>query len=222
MIKKISLTTAGAAIIANALTANPVVAEEIILNGDGTQIRLNDDGSWERVSDDIYLDTAEGRRVVLKADGRWSYVGLAPVVKDDQYRELMVEVAISGALIKETREKVGSGKNFRTESQTVYDLTVSVAATASQPLQLSDLKTDYFSVADQRGKQFKVLALNHNQQNIQPGETAQLQLVCKDAPSAFARSKTLTVTIDSQAFATEQPVSLDISYDVIKRQRINL
>ncbi len=197
-------------------------AEEIILNGDGTEIRLKDDGSWERVSDNIYLDTREGRRVVLKPDGSWSYVGLAPVVKQDQYRELMVELAIAGAVIKETREKVGAGKNYRTESFTHYDLTISAAATAQNDIDLAAVDKRYFSVTDNRGNGFAVVAVEPSVKSLKPGQSAQLQLVCEGAPSGFARSKTLTITIDKQAFATEQAVVLEISYDDIQRQRVNL
>lgn len=200
----------------------PAQAEEIILNGDGTEIRLKDDGSWERVSDNIYLDTSEGRRVVLKPDGSWSYVGLAPVAAEDHYRELLVEVAIKSALIKETREKVGSKKNVRSESFTYYDLTVSVAATAAGALALAELDPAWFNVSDNRGNQFEVVAVNSSSQTVAPGQSAQLQLVCEGAPSGFARSKTLTITIDQQAFATERAVQLEISYDDIQRQRINL
>jgi len=198
------------------------VAEEIILNGDGREIRLRDDGTWEIVSDNIYLDTSEGRRVVLTPDGRWRYVGLAPVVKDDQYRELFVEVTVASAVIKETREKVGSGKNVRSSATTQFELQVAVAKSASGPLELAKLNTADFSVRDNRGNVYPVLEVSAAHNSIAPGEQTRVQLLCEDAPSGFKRSKTLTITIAKQAFATAQPVQLEIEYDNIQRERINL
>lgn len=197
-------------------------ADEIILNGDGTEIRLKDDGSWERVSDKIYLDTAAGRRVVLEPDGRWSYVGLAPKVKEDQYRELLFEINIVDAVIKETREKVGSGKNYRTESSTHLTLAIGVAASAQQPLSLAGINKENFAVVDKRGKRYPVTAIETGASEIAVGESANLRLVCKGAPSAFARSKVLMLTVAKAAFDTQKDVQLEINYDDIERERINL
>lgn len=197
-------------------------SDEIILNGDGTEIRLKADGSWERVSDNIYLDTAEGRRVVLKPDGSWSYVGLAPVIKEDQYRELLVELAVVDAVIKETREKVGSGKNYRTESFTHFNLQLRVADTAKEALSIAQLDGAGFVVSDNRDKVYPVVSVTGDSPSVAPGGSAQLELICEGAPSSFARSKTITIAVDQSVFATERPVELEISYDDIKRQRINL
>lgn len=197
-------------------------ADQIIINGDGREILLKDDGSWQYASDDIYVDTKDGQRVVLTPDGRWQPVGLAPVVEEDKYRELLVEVVISNAVIDEVREKVGSQKNTRTRSVTHFELSVSVAKSAKQPLKIADLKPALFKVKDSRNKNYKVEAVDAEQDQIAPGQQGVVKLTVKGAPGGLVRARSMSVDIDQKAFNTEDVIHLEIDYDLIKRKRVNL
>ncbi len=202
--------------------AASTTADQIIINGDGREILLKDDGSWQWASDNIYLDTKDGRRVVLTPDGQWQYVGLAPVVQEDTYRELLVEVAVSDALISQVREKVGGKKNTRTTSTMQFNLTVSVADSAQQPLDVSQLDKHFFAVSDNRGKTYSVENVSADTHKIAPGQDAKITLQVDGAPGGLIKPKLLLIGIAQQAFATEDPIQLELEYDLIQQERVNL
>ncbi|WP_317932452.1 DUF3157 family protein [Halioxenophilus sp. WMMB6] len=204
------------------LSSTLAQASETILSGDGREIRLNDDGTWEVVSDNLYLDTSDGRRVILTPDGRWQYQGMAPVAAEETYRELLVAVSIISGYIEEQREKVGSGKNTRTTSFMHLQLQVHLAEAASASLDLTGLEAGNFEVVDKRGERYPVTAINPSLSHLAAGGTATVELVCEGAPGGLRPAKSVAINIAAQVFNNEQPIELELEYDDLERQRINL
>lgn len=196
-------------------------ASQIVDGPDGRQIQLNDNGSWEYVSDEVFVDLPNGSRVALSPDGRWRTVGLAPVIEEEQYRDLDVAVNITAGEIEEIREKVGSGKNTRTVSTMNFQLSLALADSAERVIALSALQPAHFKITDNKGRDYAVVSVESSQQSLTAGAKAQIQLSSDDAPSGFTRVNYFVVQIAPEALATASAIELQIPYENIVRNRIN-
>jgi hypothetical protein len=207
------------ACLAGLLFALPVYADQTLIGADGREIRLKDDGTWEYVSNSIFIDTREGQRVELKPDGSWSHVGLAPVQEETQYRELAIEVSVASADIEEYVSKVGATKNTRKESFTNFYLDVTVSGSAESAVNLKQLTVDQFSIVDNKKKNYPVIEINSEKNTLAPGESTRLHLKTKGAPGGLVRTKYINLSIEPQAFRTEQAIELEIDYDALEISR---
>jgi hypothetical protein len=96
---------------------NVFAAQEVIIV-DGREVLLKEDGTWTYNSTDRYANTNDGRRLRLKDDGSWQYVGNAPLTTTEQAGTTNLNIKLQKVVIEKFEKKVQ--KNTRVKTQKYF------------------------------------------------------------------------------------------------------
>ena len=141
----------------------------------------NADGSWVYKSTDRYANTSDGRRILLREDGSWEYIGNQKAVSPVQYRSNDIDIGLTRVEIEEYKKPAtGNKKSPRLSTETNFYFTATVTSTG-EPIfpnvRNSKGKISGFVVSDDYGKEYKVLELSPvDAVELKPGESINYRL----------------------------------------------
>lgn len=195
-------------------------AERSAVADDGREILLKDDGSWDYKSSDRFATAEDGTRVRLGDDGRWQVVGNAPVVREELVRTPRLEVTLEQAVMEIFRAKLI--KSTRFDAQTVLQLAV-VVSSHSDPVAAHLSHYNLFRVEDSRGREYPVIAVTPQHQQLQPGESFHFSVRTDGAPVGLLAMGTnnLVLTIDKTVFGTESDLKFSKRLDDLIEKKVD-
>ncbi len=93
-------------------------AKQTVITDDGRKVLLKNDGNWTFHTTDCFASTSDGRRVRLKQDSHWEYANDAPAAPEDETQTSKPLVKLQKVVIEKHVEK--GYKNTRVKTQTVF------------------------------------------------------------------------------------------------------
>ncbi len=161
---------------------NVLAAQEVIIV-DGREVLLKEDGTWTYHSTDRYANTNDGRRLRLKDDGSWQYVGNAPLTTIDQVRTTNLNIKLKKVVIEKYEKKVQ--KNTRVKTQTVFYVVLENSAQAKRNISIRNSDISLIEVNDNNGKNYPVLSLQPDSIELKPDTNITLVIRAEKSPSMW-------------------------------------
>ena len=193
-------------------------AEELTLD-DGRKILLKDDGTWSFASSDRVLGTADGREVRVRPDGTWEYTGEMVIPPAAESGE--VTVASSGDIILKLKElsietaTSSNHKNTRKKTQTVF--LVSLVNTTSSTMEFTLDKTA-LRVEDSGGREYPILKISPAQVKLAPEGKVLVEVRADGSPHWFT-IKAMELHFSEDALpAADEVVLKGLMSDARKRE----
>ena len=169
---------------------NVFAAQEVIIV-DGREVLLKEDGTWTYHSTDRYANTNDGRRLRLKDDGSWQYVGNAPLTTTEQVRTTNLNIKLQKVVIEKFEKKVQ--KNTRVKTQTVFYLYLENSAQAKRNISIKNSDISLIEINDNNGKNYPVLSLQPGSIQLKPGTNTTLVIRAEKSPSMWDDVKSMEI-----------------------------
>ena len=184
---------------------NVFAAQEVIIV-DGREVLLKEDGTWTYHSTDRYANTNDGRRLRLKDDGSWQYVGNAPLTTIDQVRTTNLNIKLKKVVIEKYEKKVQ--KNTRVKTQTVFYLHLENSAQAKRNISVKNSDISLIEVNDNNGKNYPVLSLQPGSIQLKPDTNTTLVIRAEKSPSMWDDVKSMEIVFKPGMFGIQKTIIL--------------
>ncbi len=195
-----ALTTLFLSPISNTLSAN----QEIITD-DGREVLLKQDGSWTFRSTDRFANTKQGQRVRLKEDGSWEYTGNAPVILEKQVRTTELDIKLQKVVIETYEKKVLKSKRVKT--QTVFYLNLEHSSLAKTNISITKNDIARIEIKDSNGNNYQVASIQPNT-TLKPGSNTVVIIRAKGSPLWLSNTRSMEVVFNPEIFGLQKPVTL--------------
>jgi len=186
--------------------SNALSATQEIITEDGREVLLKEDGTWSFRSTDRFANTKDGRRVRLKDDGSWQYTGNAPVVLKEQVRTTDLDIKLQKVVIETHEKKVQKSKRIKT--QTVFYLTLELSALAKGNISINKDDTSMIKVMDNNGKNYPVLSIQPSPTILKPNSNTTIVIRAKSSPSWLGKVKSMEIVLNPGVFGIQKPITL--------------
>ena len=186
--------------------SNALSATQEIITDDGREVLLKEDGSWSFRSTDRFANTKEGRRVRLKDDGSWQYTGNAPLVMKEQVRTTDLDIKLQKVVIETHEKKVQKSKRIKT--QTVFYLNLELSALAKGNINIKKNDVSMIKVMDNNGKNYPVLSIQPGPAVLEPNSKTTIVIRAKSSPSWLSKVKSMEVVLSPGIFGIQDPITL--------------
>ena len=185
------------------------VAEVVSVGG--RKVILNNDGTWKYQSTDRYVTTKGGTQVRLKDDGSWQTMGNAPLTSKKQVRTSELDIKLDKVVIETYKRKVL--KNTSVKTQTVFYLQLNYSPQAKTSLSINNSDISLIEVKDNNGKNYPVLSINSDAQQLQPNTGTTLVVRAEKSPSIWDDVKSMQIVLKTGLFGIETPITLSQATD---------
>lgn len=181
------------------LLSHTAIAAERLDAGDGRTILLKDDGTWTYESSDRILSTDDGREVRLREDGSWEFTGQmvepAPAMQGLVANSGELRLELEELAIETARSAVHKGS--RKKTNTVFTVSLALAESAEGPQDIA-INSAGLMVEDSSGREYPILAVVPAQGRLAPGEELVFQVRADGSPHWFT-TKAMELHISEQA-----------------------
>ena len=197
---------------------NVFAAQEVIIV-DGREVLLKEDGTWTYHSTDRYANTNDGRRLRLKDDGSWQYVGNAPLTTTEQVRTTNLNIKLQKVVIEKFEKKVQ--KNTRVRTQTVFYLHLENSAQAKRNISIKKSDISLIEINDNNGKNYPVLSLQPGSIELKPGTNTTLVIRAEKSPSMWDDVKSMEIVFKPGILGIQQAIILNQMTIDIDEEKVN-
>ena len=187
------------------LPSHNAVAEQLVYI-DGREVVLKDDGTWSYNSNDRFANTKDGQRVRLSDDGRWVYVGNAPLTTEQHIRTAELGLKLQKVVIETYEKKVQ--KNTRVRTQTVFYLQLDYSAQAHDIISINQKDLSHIQVVDNNGKNYPVLSIHTDSAELKPGTEHTIMIRADKSPSIWDEVKAMEIILKPGIFGLKQELIL--------------
>ena len=197
---------------------NVLAAQEVIIV-DGREVLLKEDGTWTYHSTDRYANTNDGRRLRLKDDGSWQYVGNAPLTTAEQVRTTNLNIKLQKVVIEKFEKKVQ--KNTRVKTQTVFYLYLENSAQANRNISIKKSDISLIEINDNNGTNYPVLSLQPGSIQLKPGTNTTLVIRSEKSPSMWDDVKTMEIVLKPGILGIQKAIILKQMTIDIDEENVN-
>lgn len=197
---------------------NVFAAQEVIIV-DGREVLLKEDGTWTYHSTDRYANTNDGRRLRLKDDGSWQYVGNAPLTTREQVRTTNLNIKLQKVVIEKFEKKVQ--KNTRVKTQTVFYLVLENSAQAKRNISIKNSDISLIEINDNNGKNYPVLSLQPGSIQLKPGTNTTLVIRAEKSPSMWDDVKSMEIVFKPGILGIQKAIILNQMTIDIDEEKVN-
>lgn len=197
---------------------NLFAAQEVIIV-DGREVLLKEDGTWTYHSTDRYANTNDGRRLRLKDDGSWQYVGNAPMTTTEQVRTTNLNIELQKVVIEKYEKKVQ--KNTRVKTQTVFYLVLENSAQAKRNISIKKSDISLIEINDNNGKNYPVLSLQPGSIQLKPGTNTTLVIRAEKSPSMWDDVKSMEIVFKPGILGIQKAIILNQMTIDIDEEKVN-
>lgn len=197
---------------------NVFAAQEVIIV-DGREVLLKEDGTWTYHSTDRYANTNDGRRLRLKDDGSWQYVGNAPLTTREQVRTTNLNIKLQKVVIEKFEKKVQ--KNTRVKTQTVFYLVLENSAQAKRNISIKNSDISLIEINDNNGKNYPVLSLQPGSIQLKPGTNTTLVVRAEKSPSMWDDVKSMEIVFKPGILGIQKAIILNQMTIDIDEEKVN-
>lgn len=178
-------------------SGNNLSANQTVITDDGRKVLLKNNGSWTFHTTDRFASTADGRRVRLKEDGRWEYANDAPAAPEGKTQTSNPLVKLQKVVIEKHVKK--GYKNTRVKTQTVFYVQLKAPQQTAATINNSD--ASLIEVTDNNGKSYPVLS-------IKPGTAGSVIIRANKSPTILDDARSMQITLKAGAFNIKRPITL--------------
>lgn len=186
--------------------SNALSADQQVITVDGREVLLKQDGTWTFRSTDRFANTKDGRRVQLKEDGTWQYVGNAPMASAEQVKTTLLDFKLQKVVIEKHEKKVQ--KNVRVTSQTVFYVNLDLSPLAKNNISIGKNAISHIEVIDNNGKSYPVISIQPNPAIIKPNSKTTIVVRADGAPSWLNNVKSMSVIFKPEIFGIQNTITL--------------
>jgi hypothetical protein len=196
------------------LCSNTLYADQEAISDDGREVLLRADGTWSFRSTDRFAKTEDGKRIRLKQDGSWQYAENTRMISNDRVKTTELGITLRKTVIEKHEIKVQ--KNKRARTQTVFYLDLELSPIATSGITFSDNDASRIEVTDNSGKNYPVLTIQHNTTVLEAGSNTTIAVRVEGSPTWLDNADSMRLTFKRGIFGISEPIRLSQNIDDIE------